>query len=117
MRLLWTAGGIVAVLLGLIGLVLPIMPSVPFMILAAFCFGRSSPRLHTYMVTHPVYGPHIRDWNERGAIRLGAKWLATVSMIGSVGLSLYLGMPPKVIAAQTAIFVAVILFIWSRPTG
>ena len=116
MRLLWKLAGLLAAALGLVGLVLPIMPSVPFMILAAFCFSRSSPRLHTYLVTHPVYGPHIRDWHERGAIRPDAKWLATVSMIGSVTLSFILGMPPHVIAAQAAVLTLAMAFIWSRPS-
>lgn len=116
MRILWIIGGVLATGLGLIGIVLPIMPTVPFMLVAAFCFGRSSPRLHAYMLDHPVYGPHIRDWNESGAIRRKAKWLATVSMLGSLALSSLLGLPPRLIAIQAAVIAAALVFIWTRPS-
>ena len=116
MRYVWIIGGILATGLGLVGILLPIMPTVPFMILAAFCFGRSSPRLHAYMLDHPVYGPHIRDWNENGAIRRGAKWLATASMAGSIALSSLLGLPPHLIGIQAAVIAAALVFIWTRPS-
>ena len=116
MRIVWIIGGVLATGLGLIGIVLPIMPTVPFMLVAAFCFGRSSPRLHAYMLDHPVYGPHIRDWNESGAIRRNAKWLATASMLGSLALSSLLGLPPRLIAIQAAVIAAALVFIWTRPS-
>lgn len=116
MRILWIIGGVLATGLGLIGIMLPIMPTVPFMLVAAFCFGRSSPRLHAYMLDHPVYGPHIRDWNESGAIRRNAKWLATASMLGSLALSSLLGLPPRMIAIQAAVIAAALVFIWTRPS-
>ena len=112
----WTLLGMLFLALGFIGALLPIMPTVPFMILAAFCFGRSSPRLHAYMLDHPVYGPHIRDWNENGAIRRGAKWLATASMAGSIALAALLGLPPQLIGIQAAVIAAALVFIWTRPS-
>ena len=54
--------------LGAIGAVLPLLPTVPFVILAAFCFARSSPRLEAWLVGHPVFGPHIAAWRDYGAI-------------------------------------------------
>src|SRR3546814_12083510 len=54
--------------LGALGAFLPLLPTVPFVILAAFCFARSSPRLEAWLVTHPQFGHHIVAWREKGAI-------------------------------------------------
>ena len=116
MRFVWITGGIVATGLGLVGILLPIMPTVPFMILAAFCFGRSSPRLHAYMLAHPVYGPHIRDWNENGAIRRGAKWLATAMMATSAGvLQGFDSVAPWVRIAVPVFLLGMGIWLWLRP--
>ncbi|MCA8881168.1 MAG: YbaN family protein [Rhodobacteraceae bacterium] len=116
MRIFWLAAGLLSVAIGVIGIFLPILPTVPFMILAAFCFSESSPRLHAWLLSHPVYGPHIRDWRERGAIRLGAKRLATASILASILLSLLLRVPPPALAIQGIALTAALAFIWSRPS-
>lgn len=94
MRPLYLAGGIVSVGLGAIGAVLPIMPTVPFLLLAVFCFARSNPAWEQKILDHPQWGSQIRDWRERRAIRRPAK-LAAVSAMGAgvVFTALTLGMP------------------------
>lgn len=99
------------------GAVLPLLPTVPFLLLAAFCFARSSVRLHRWLVGHPTFGPPIRDWEERGAIGRRAKWIATVSMAGSVIVALWLGLPGLSVAVQVVVLAAVGVFIWTRPEG
>lgn len=96
---------------------LPLLPTVPFLLLAAFCFARSSERLHQWLVGHPTFGPPIRDWEERGAIGRRAKWIATVSMAGSVIVALWLGLPGLAVAVQVVVLAAVGVFIWTRPEG
>lgn len=115
MRALWFITGLFAVALGLIGIALPFLPTVPFMILAAFCFSRSSDRWHNWLVTHPIYGPHIRDWREKGAIHRNAKWLSTAMISGAFGISLLLGLSATVLAVQAVVLSLVMLFIWTRP--
>ena len=115
MRFLWAALGLICVGLGLIGIVLPILPTVPFMLLAAFFFARSSARLHSWLVTHPTFGPPIIDWHERGAINPRVKRIATVSIAAVFAISLALGLKPWLLALQAAILTAVLVFIWSRP--
>ena len=68
MRPLYLAGGIISVSLGIIGAFLPVLPTVPFLLLAVFCFARSNPAWEKRILDHPTYGPQIADWRERRAI-------------------------------------------------
>lgn len=78
-RLLYLGLGFTSVCLGALGVVLPLLPTVPFMLLAAFFFARSSPRLEAWIVEHPRFGPHVRAWRERGAIGRAGKRAALVA--------------------------------------
>lgn len=111
----WRIGAIVALLIGLVGLVLPVLPTVPFVIVSAWAAGKGWPALEARLLAHPFYGPHIRRWRERGAITRRAKWLATVTMLGSVGLLQLTQAPQWAKAAVVAIVVIALLWIWSRP--
>ncbi len=93
-RPLYLAAGITSVALGAIGAVLPIMPTVPFLLLAAFCFARSNPVWEQKLLDHPSYGPPLRQWRERSAISRQAKVAAIGAMcIGAVVTWFTLGMP------------------------
>lgn len=72
--------------LGVVGLFLPILPTTPFMILAAACFNKGSPRFHAWLVNHKVFGPPIQDWKRNKVIRPRYKIIAAVTMIGSIVL-------------------------------
>ena len=76
--------------LGVVGIVVPGLPTVPFVLLAAFCFARSSPALERRLVTHPTFGPHIQAWRTRGAISRKGKRAACVAFALSAALGLYL---------------------------
>ncbi|WP_439111680.1 YbaN family protein [Lentibacter sp.] len=115
MKLLWVTFGLLCVGLAFIGIVLPLLPTVPFLLLAAFCFARSSERLHNWLVTHPKLGPPILDWQTRGAITPKAKKLATLSVAVVFTLSLILGLKPFVLVIQAITLGCVMLFIWTRP--
>lgn len=117
MRFIWAGLGLLAVGLAVIGAVLPLLPTVPFLLLASFFFARSSTRLHNWMLSHPTFGPVIDDWNSSGAIRPRAKKLATLSIAFVFGLSLVIGVPMKVLIIQAVTLSAVLLFIWTRPNG
>ncbi|MCW9043166.1 MAG: YbaN family protein [Pseudopelagicola sp.] len=116
MRYLWAALGILCLILGVVGIVLPLLPTVPFLILAAFLFARSSERLHHWLLSHPRLGPPIEDWQSRGAINPSAKRLATVSIIAVFVVSLVLGLPPLILGIQAATLGCVLIFIWTRPS-
>lgn len=99
----------------MIGIVLPLLPTVPFLLLAAFCYARGSDRLHAWLVGHPRFGQPIQDWQESGAISLQAKLLASLSIAGAFSISLVVGVNPTVLAIQAVVLSLVTLFIWTRP--
>jgi uncharacterized protein len=114
-RGLWALAGGLALLCGLVGIALPLLPTVPFLLLAAFCFARSSKPLHDWLVTHPKLGAPIRDWERSGAINPAAKRLATLSIAAAFGISLLLGLRPLILGVQGVTLLAVLVFIWTRP--
>jgi uncharacterized membrane protein YbaN (DUF454 family) len=90
-RIVYLVLGMVSLLLGAIGVVLPLLPTVPFMLLAAFFFARSSPRLEQWLVQHPTFGVHIQAWRTRRAISRKGKRAALVAFGLSADLDLYAG--------------------------
>lgn len=117
MQYLWAALGLISLGLGMIGVFLPLLPTVPFVLLAAFFFARSSERLHNWLLDHPTFGPSIQDWNEHGAIHPRAKRLATLSIVVVFGVSLVLGLATKILVIQALTLSCVLLFIWTRPNS
>lgn len=115
LRPIWATLGAIALILGAVGMFLPFLPTVPFLLLAGFCFGKSSARLHRWLLEHPVFGPPIRNWNDRGAISRRAKYLASLSILAALAMSWAMGFGPWVIAIQALALVGVCLFIWTRP--
>lgn len=115
MRIFWYLLGWTTLLLGVIGVALPIMPTVPFLLISVWAFARSSPRLRQKIMDHPTYGPPIRAWQERGAINRRAKIWAISAMTGSVGIALWIGLPGWVVAIQAAVCASVGLYLATRP--
>ncbi|MEY8838698.1 YbaN family protein [Cribrihabitans sp. XS_ASV171] len=109
--------GLFCVALGLLGIILPLVPTVPFMLLAAFFFARSSSRLHHWLITHRTFGPMIEDWHYHRAIRPSAKKAATLSVGLVFAVSLILQLPLHVLVIQAITLGGVLIFIWSRPNG
>lgn len=88
-RPVYLIAGLMAFVAGTIGIFLPLLPTVPFYILAAFCFGRSNPAWERRLLEHPQFGPHILAWREKGAISRRAKYLAVAMLSISAAVGLY----------------------------
>ena len=84
--LLWLAGS-VSLALGIVGIVLPGLPTTPFVLLAAACFAKASPRLHGWLTRHRYLGPMVRDWEAHRSLPLRIKWISTTLMLTMVALS------------------------------
>jgi len=100
---------------GVIGLVLPGVPGAVFLILAAWCFTRSSPRFEAWLLDHPRLGPPVRQWRESGAIPRPAKWFACLSMAASWLLISATTLSAVTAAGLGALFLGVAAFVVTRP--
>lgn len=113
-RRCWLAAGALSLLLAFIGIFLPLMPTVPFVLLAAWCFSRGSRHIERWMLEHPHFGPPIRDWRANRAVPLRAKQLATVMMaISSLGAWWLLPSPWRWVPALVC--AAVAAWLWTLP--
>ncbi|KFN50541.1 YbaN family protein [Arenimonas composti] len=114
-RLLWLLVAWLALALGVVGIVLPGLPTTPFVLLAAYAAARGSARLHRWLLAHRLFGPMIRDWQASGAVSRRAKWAATVSMLLCAALMFLTA--PKVWMAATGSTVMLVVgtWLWRRP--
>lgn len=114
-RWAWWLLAYVSLGLGIIGIVLPVMPTVPFILLAAYAASRGSQRLHDWLLAHPSMGPMIRDWRENGAVSRNAKWAAT-AMMAATSVVLFLVSPRLWLATGVSMMMALVAtWLWLRP--
>lgn len=115
MRTLWFGLGIAAVAAGVVGIVLPLVPTTPFLLLAAFAFSRSSPRFEAWLIDHPRLGPPIRDWRAHRAIGRRAKVVAVGLMAATLAATWAAGVGTTILVVQIVVLAAVSVFILTRP--
>jgi len=113
--LLWRTLAAVCVALGLLGVVLPGLPTVPFLLVAAWAGGHGWPALEVWLLQHPRYGAGLRQWRERGAVPRRAKWAASAMMLGSAGVMWALGVPRWSLALAILVMASVAAWLWRRP--
>lgn len=108
--------GTLMLVLGIVGAFLPVMPTTIFLILAAWCFGRSSPRIEAWMLNHPRFGPTLRAWRQYGAVPRKAKIAACLGMAFGYGLFWLGAKPEPLVAILVAAFViAAAAYVTTRP--
>lgn len=114
-RWAWLGLAYLSLLLGLIGIGLPGLPTTPFILLAAFAAARGSPRLHRWMLEHRSLGRMIRDWEREGAVSRHAKWVASITMLACAALMFWVShwLWPAVLGSVVMLVVA--LWLWMRP--
>ena len=114
-RLVLLACAWIFLALGIAGVFLPLLPGTLFLIIAAACFTRSSPAFEAWLLDHPRFGPPVRQWRASGIIPRRAKWFACISLVASWCILLVTEAPTWVVAGCLVVFVAVALYIVSRP--
>ena len=115
-RLFWLVVGLIAVLIAMLGVIVPLLPTTPFVLVAAFAFMRSSQRLHDWLVNHPLFGGLIDDWHRHKAIRVPAKIASVIAMVAVFLVSAGLGAPGWVLLLQAVVLGAAGWFVVSRPS-
>lgn len=107
--------GSVSLVLGLIGVFLPLLPTTPFVLLSAWCFLRASPQAHSWLRRQPLFGKALTDWEEKGAIARRTKWIAISTIFVSL---VVIWLQVSLLSVKIAVSVLLITvsgFILSRP--
>jgi uncharacterized membrane protein YbaN (DUF454 family) len=112
----WIIAGWIALGAAFVGVFLPVVPQIPFAIIAAFFFSKGSPRLHHWLLNHKYFGATLRDWEMDHVVRVRTKVFATVMMFGGAGIAywkLHEG-KPEFAYGIVGLFVISILYVVTR---
>jgi len=112
MKLFYNVAGVLALVLGILGIFLPLLPTTPFLLLASWCFARGSDRLHRWLLSHRVFGEYLRNFEAGRGIPLKAKILATVMLWGSLLLAMRRFDGPTVPVLLALMGAGVSLYLW-----
>ena len=115
-RFLWLLAGLTSVAVGAVGLVLPLLPTTPFLLVAAFAFARSSERLSRWLQEHGTFGPLINNWNRDGSIDQRSKRMAVIIIAATPVITWLLDAPLWIVGCQLVVLGAAAAFILTRPS-
>lgn len=115
-RTIYTLVGLIALALGIVGIFLPLLPTTPFILLAAFCFMRGSPTMHAWLINHRIFGPYINDFQAGLGIPLRTKYLALTVMWLSLAISAWIMPIPWARWLLLIPGIGVSIYLWRLPT-
>ena len=114
-RILWLLAGLTSVAIAAVGVVLPLLPTTPFLLVAAFAFARSSERLHNWLREHRSFGPLINNWHRDGSIDRKVKRIAIIVILMTPVITWLFGAALWMIVCQITVLSAAAVFILTRP--
>jgi uncharacterized membrane protein YbaN (DUF454 family) len=115
-RSIYMLAGLLMTALGIVGAFLPLLPTTPFLLVAVWCFSRSSPRLEHWLLNHRTFGPSLQNWQREGAISARAKTAAICLIVASYGFFYYRTQPSLLLAVVVGLILSgSVLFISTRP--
>ena len=114
-RGLYLIVGLLSLLLGVIGIVVPLLPTVPFILLAAFCFARSSERLHQWLMTHPWFAEALNNWQTKGALNKTLKRRAMIMTTLSFAISISVVPLIWVKVMLLVMLCGLLIYLWQIP--
>lgn len=112
---LWRLLAVAALLMGLLGIILPGLPTVVFLLISAWAAGHGWPPLEAWLLAHPRYGPHIRQWREHRSVPRRAKWMASGMMLLSCVVVWVTDTPVWVQWGLPPFLACIALWLWTRP--
>lgn len=115
-RIVLIVVGFVSLGLGGLGIVVPLLPTTPLVLVAAFAFANSSETLHRWLLDHRVFGPLIDNWRRHGAISRTAKTMSVLSMLAILVISWLMGVAAVLIGVQAVVLACAAAFILTRPS-
>lgn len=112
---LWRAGALIAFVVGIVGIAVPVLPTVPFIIVAAWAASNGWPSFEQWLLSHRIYGPHIRSWRTRGIVPRTAKIWAILTMSASAILLQLFAIPRWLQLGVPLMMALVAVWLWQRP--
>lgn len=113
--LLWRTLALACLILGIVGIFVPGLPTTPFLLVAAWAGGRGWPQFEAWLLAHPRHGPPIRRWRDHRAVPRRAKWFASAMMVASTALIALTSAPLAVKLGVPSLMLAVAIWLWRRP--
>ncbi len=114
-RWLLTAFALLCLVLGVVGVFVPGLPTTVFILMAAWAAARSSPRLYRWLWFHPLFGPMLRNWANGGRVSRRSKWGATLMMAASSAILVFTEAPRWAVAVACVCMAGVLSWLWRRP--
>ena len=115
-RWAWLVCGAISLAIGVVGIVLPLLPTTPFVLLAAYCFSLGSVKYEHWLLTHPRFGPMVRNWRANRAVPLRIKQIALITMVLSSGFAWWT-LPAQVGWIPGTLCTVVGIWLWRLPTA
>ena len=114
-KVLWLLAGLTSVAIGAVGVILPLLPTTPFLLIAAFAFARSSARLNSWLLEHRSFGPLINNWHRDGSIDRKVQRIAIIVILMTPVITWLFGAPLWAMVCQIVVLSAAAVFILTRP--
>jgi len=116
-KFLWKILGFLSLGMAYVGVITPGLPYSPFVVFAAYCFAKSSPRMHAWIMNHKTFGPFINNWNQKRVFPLKLKFFMLASMSVSLILMIVSGVPMRGVVYTGIFMVLVAVWAWRFPSS
>jgi uncharacterized membrane protein YbaN (DUF454 family) len=116
-KLLWKILGFISLGMAYVGVVTPGIPYSPFVVGAAYCFAKGSPKMHAWLYNHKLFGPFLTNWNEKRVFPLKMKFFMLAMMSSSLLIMFFTGVPLKGVLYSGAFMILVAIWAWRYPSS